>query len=89
MDGGPHVTGSEAIRARTLSAPNCTFMLGDPVICRRGPLDHEIHARVVGRSIGRAVYDVETGDGDLICGLTFLRLDEDALHLSRAVEALG
>jgi len=83
------MSGTEAIRAQTLSAPNCTFMLGDPVICRRGPLDHEFHARVVGRSIGRADYDVETADGDLICGLTILRLDEDALHLKRAAEALG
>jgi len=82
------MTATETIRAQTLSAPGCTFRLGDPVICRRGPLDHEFTARVVGRSIGRAVYDVETADGELICGLTILRLDEDALALSRPVEAL-
>jgi hypothetical protein len=83
------MSGTEAIRAQTLSAPNCTFMLGDPVVCRRGPLDHEFHARVVGRTIGRPIYDGETADGELICGLTILRLDEDALRLSRAAGAPG
>lgn len=82
------MSGTEAIRAQTLSAPNCTFLLGDPVICRRGVLDHEFRARVVGRSIGRAIYDVETADGNRLFGLTNVRLDEEALHLANAVEAL-
>ncbi len=71
------------VREEMLSAPNCTMMIGDPVICRRGPLDHEFRARVVGRTIGRAVYDVETADGEFIPGLTHVRLDEEALSAMR------
>jgi len=63
-------------------------MLGDPVIARRGPMDHEFHGRVVGRLIGRPVYDVATADGEVIKGLTLVRLDEDALAAQRAVLAL-
>ncbi len=77
------------IRAKTLSAPNCTFEIGDPVICRRGPLDPEFKARVVSRSFGRICYDVETADGELLVNITHIRLDEEALRLQRAAEGLG
>lgn len=80
---------SETVRAGTLSAPNCTMMIGDPVFARRGPLDHEFRARVVGRTIGKGVYDVETADGELVHGLTLIRLDEEALAVQRMARTLG
>lgn len=77
------------IRAKTLSAPSCTFMLGDPVICRRGPLDHEFSARVVGRTLGvKPVYDVETADGTRLMGVVLVRLDEEVANLARIAEGL-
>ncbi len=82
------MTGMEIYRAEMLSAPNCTMMLGDPVFARRHPGDHEFRGRVVGRTFGRPVYDVETADGERIKGLTLVRLDEEALAVRRAAQAL-
>ncbi len=80
------MNGMEITRAETLSAPNCTMMLGDPVFARRHPGDHEFRGRVVGRTFGRHTYDVETADGELIKGLTLVRLDEEALAGERAAQ---
>jgi len=62
--------------------------LGDPVLARRHPGDHEFRARVVGRSIGRHIYDVETADGARLQGLTLVRLDAEAIAAQRAALAL-
>ena len=80
--------GMRHLREETLSAPNCTMMIGDPVICRRGPLDHEFRGRVVGRTIGRHVYDVETADGERLSGITIIRLDEEAMAIARKAEGI-
>ncbi|WP_457650849.1 hypothetical protein [Profundibacter sp.] len=79
---------SENLRAQTLSAPNYMMMIGDPVFARRGPLDHEFRARVVGRTIGRAIYDVETADGELVQGVSLVRLDEEALAVQQTALSL-
>ena len=83
------MTTDDIIRARTLSAPNCTMEIGDPVFARTHPLAPEFRGRVVGRVIGRPVYDVEAADGELFAGLTLVRLDEEALAARRAARALG
>ncbi len=77
------------IRAQTLSAPSCSFFIGDRVFCRRNLYDHEFPARVVGRYFGSAVYDVETADGATIKNITIIRLDEDAQRVAMAAEALA
>ena len=82
------MTGMEICRAQTLSAPNCTMMIGDPVFARRGPAEPEFRGRVVSRAFGRHVYDVETADGEVICDLTLVWLDEEALAIRQAAEAL-
>ncbi len=77
------------IRARTLSAPNCSFRIGDRVYCRRSFCGVEFPARVVGRSLVRHIYDVETADGEQIRAIAFIRLDEDAQRLVMAAAALA
>ncbi|RMD92584.1 MAG: hypothetical protein D6811_06640 [Alphaproteobacteria bacterium] len=80
------MTPIERIRAETLSAPNMTFVLGDPVIFRRWPGAHEERGRVVGRTLGpKPRYDIETGDGRLVANVTIARFDEEtADELRRA-----
>ena len=71
----------DQIRAETLSAPKCSFLIDDPVFCREGPMGHEFSARVVSRTFCACpVYDVETPNGDRINGITILRLDESRLE---------
>jgi len=82
------MSGMDIYRAQTLSAPNCTMMIGDPVFARHSPTDREFRGRVVARTIGLQSYDVETGDGERINGLTLVRLDEEALATQRAAMAL-
>ena len=82
------MSGMDIYRARTLSAPNCTMEIGDPVFARTHRLAPEFRGRVVGRLIGRPIYDVEAADGELFAGLTLVRLDEEALAAQRAALAL-
>lgn len=82
------MSGMDVYRAQTLSAPNCTMEIGDPVFARRGPTDREFSGRVVARTFGRAIYDVEAADGERVKGLTLVRLDEEALAAQRAALAL-
>ena len=81
-----------ALRAQTLSAPNMTFWLGDPVFFRRSPAHHEECGRVVGAPRARSLtasrysYDIETADGERVAGVTILRADEEAMRLAAMVE---
>ena len=73
---------------RSPSAPDGHINIGTPVIARRGPGEPEFHARVVWRAIGVSLFDVETADGEVIRGMTRVRLDENALAIRRAIYAL-
>ena len=73
---------------RSPSAPDGPIGLGAPVLVRRGPGEPEFHARVVARTIGLQIFDVEAADGEVIQGLTLVRLDENALAIRRAIDAL-
>jgi len=73
---------------RTPSASDGTIGLGAPVLVRRGPGEPEFHARVVARTFGPQIFDVEAADGEVIRGLTLVRLDENALAIRRAIDAL-
>ena len=70
------------------SAPDGIIGLGAPVLVRRAPNEPEFHARVVARTFGLPLFDVETADGEVIKGLTLVRLDETALAIRRAIDAL-
>ena len=72
------------IRQQTLSSANgCTFLIGDYVIFKRGPLDHERHGRVVGKTFEQQPrYDIESADGRCN-GITDLRLDEENMRNDR------
>ncbi len=78
----------DQIRAETLSAPNCTLWLNDPVIFRRHPGAHEEYGRVVGRTVGADVYDIET-TGERVQNMTIVRLDEGASHMQRVAEGVA
>ncbi len=65
-----------------------TINLGAPVIAQRGPGEPEFRARVVARTFGRQRFDVETADGEVLCGLTQVRPDDEAQAIGRAARAL-
>lgn len=74
------MNGIEIYRRQMLSAPNIAFRIGDRVWARLGPLGHEFRARVVGRTIGQPIYDVEDETGTRHLGVRDVRLDEEAMR---------
>lgn len=75
-------------QGRPAIAPGGQIGIGAPVLVRRAPGEPEFHARVVGRTIGLPLFDVETADGEVIRCLTQVRLDNNALAIRRAIDAL-
>ena len=73
---------------RSPSAPGGPIDLGAPVIAQRGPGEPEFRARVLARTFGRRSFDVETADGEVLEGLTLVRLDDEAQAIGRVARAL-
>lgn len=70
-----------AYRKQMFSPPDFIFVIGDLVLCRTTPADHEFQARVVGVTTeGRPRYDVIDRDGRLHLNVPDIRLDEDAMR---------
>ncbi len=73
---------------RSPSAPDGQINIGTPVLARRGLGEPEFHARVVWRANGVPLFDVETADGEVVRGMTLVQLDENAMAIRRAINAL-
>ena len=62
--------------------------VGDHVIAQR-PDGTEIRGRIVDLGRGGDRCDIETADGEQICGVTSPRLVGDAVYTNNAASALG